>query len=345
MQTRTLGDLILLIESLLGGTFNNVSEMRTVLRLINRRLTTAYNTTPMWERYLVISEERQLAVIKVEGSGTYDGYYIKNGESSNAVNSAFADADIFVKSNDKDVVLYKSSGNKWNLGVASMAFTYTPITDIATFASNSPTSIYVQDSTDTGNYDKPSGVELWVGTGLVNTNKINLVVSDVSTVIYEGLDFPILDSSLTIGNENTIQQFIRIHRSQSFLDRSAAEYDFYVDLNGANVLNSFVSDDKVFVTYKKPLTLITHTESGANDDAVRDGYRSSSSTVPGEFFSYIAHSVFADLLRSESQFQDALREEAVAENYLSAELEKLDIIANNNNLNKKFSTHLNRNSR
>ena len=55
--------------------------------------------------------------------------------------------------------------------------------------------------------------------------------------------------------------------------------------------------------------------------------------------------MYADLLRSESQFQDAIREETVAEDYLSAELEKLDIIANNNNLKKKFSTHLNRNSR
>ena len=61
MQNRTLGDLILLIESLLGGTFNNPSEMRIVLRLINRRLTTAFNRSQSWPRYLKISEERQIA--------------------------------------------------------------------------------------------------------------------------------------------------------------------------------------------------------------------------------------------------------------------------------------------
>ena len=84
MQTRTLGDLILLIESLLGGTFNNVSEMRTVLRLINRRLTTAYNTTPMWERYVVVSEPRILSAFKtgdrISGQTSYnDVYYYKYG--------------------------------------------------------------------------------------------------------------------------------------------------------------------------------------------------------------------------------------------------------------------------
>jgi hypothetical protein len=47
----------------------------------------------------------------------------------------------------------------------------------------------------------------------------------------------------------------------------------------------------------------------------------------------------------ESKYEDARTEEAIAQNYLAQELEKIDIRSNNNSLNKKFSTYVNRQSR
>jgi hypothetical protein len=47
----------------------------------------------------------------------------------------------------------------------------------------------------------------------------------------------------------------------------------------------------------------------------------------------------------ESKYEDARTEEAIAQGYLFTELEKIDVRNNNNSLNKKFSTHVNRQSR
>ena len=333
MQNRTLGDLILLIESLLGGTFNNPSEMRIVLRLINRRLTTAFNRSQSWPRYLKISEERQIAAYELSGgagntdmnqfyrlAGTSDGTGAKSG--TNVYRGLTDTGSVIVKraSDDAWIVLVDVTVTEDN-DAKTVA-----ITDIA--GDNSDLEFVEGDTIKKNNLED---VNTWTAqsgqSGALEVEAYNLI-------------------PYTQSGKDTIGEFIRIHRKKAFLNKSSVEYDFYLDENGGNILNiSSTTDNTANVTYKKQLTLISHSESGADDDAVRDGYRTSSSNVPNEFFSYIAHSVYADLLRSESQFQDAIREETVAEDYLSAELEKLDIIANNNNLKKKFSTHLNRNSR
>ena len=332
MQTRTLGDLILLIESLLGGTFNNVSEMRIVLRLINRRLTTAYNRTQSWPRYLEVGEKRDIAALEVTGitnPSTASQYYKLVG-LANSTNSVEAGTEVYQGITTTTTGIFRSTlsaDNEWRI-LKDITFTEETDGTITVGSQDYVGDLLYTQANETITDDIEDAPWSAVnGTGTPVIRKYNLI--------------PYAQSGL-----NTIGEFIRIHRRRPFLNQSQIEYDFYLDENGANILNvASTTDNEAFPTYKKQLTLITHTESGADDDAVRDGYRTSSSTVPNEFFSYLAHSSFADLLRAESQFEDALREEAVAENYLSAELEKLDIIANNNNLKKKFSTHLNRNSR
>ena len=129
---------------------------------------------------------------------------------------------------------------------------------------------------------------------------------------------------------NTIGEFIRLHRKRAFLNNSSIEYDFFVDSTGANILNiTSNSDNKAFVTYKKQMTEFTET----------------SVDIPLEFFYFLAHAAFADFLRLESKYQDARTEEAIAQTYLAQELEKIDLRSNNNSLNHKFSTYVNRQSR
>jgi hypothetical protein len=54
--------------------------------------------------------------------------------------------------------------------------------------------------------------------------------------------------------KNTIYEWIRIHRTQPFLRNSALEFNFYVDSNGAHILNLTTADaSSAFVTYKKEL--------------------------------------------------------------------------------------------
>lgn len=59
----------------------------------------------------------------------------------------------------------------------------------------------------------------------------------------------------------------------------------------------------------------------------------------------MAHASYADFLRLEGKREEAQVEEAVARGYLNTELEKIDIRSNNNSLNHKFSTYVNRQSR
>ena len=134
----------------------------------------------------------------------------------------------------------------------------------------------------------------------------------------------------TEGVLDDISDFQRIYRTQPFNRNSALEYEFYVDSNGANVLNLIANDSgKVFVNYQKELPTFTE----------------ASTDIPYEFFFFLAHAVYADFLRMDGQHTKALQEEGVAGTYLALELEKIDLRSNNNTINKKFSTYVNRQSR
>ena len=118
------------------------------------------------------------------------------------------------------------------------------------------------------------------------------------------------------------------------------EYDFSVDKDGANILNIANTSDKVaFVTYKKQFSPFTVTGTVSSD------FTDSTVEVPGEFFSYLAHATYADFLRMDGQTDKAFAEEERANLALALELEKVDIISNNNTVNKRFSTYVNRQSR
>ena len=130
--------------------------------------------------------------------------------------------------------------------------------------------------------------------------------------------------------KNTIYEWIRIHRTQPFLRNSALEFNFYVDSNGAHILNLTTADaTSAFVTYKKELGQFT----------------ANSTNIPGEWFAFMAHTAYADFLRMDGQHDKALTEEQVAQSYIAMELEKVDNMMNNNTALKRFSTYINRQAR
>jgi hypothetical protein len=170
--------------------------------------------------------------------------------------------------------------------------------------------------------DNPSEVVTWTLTAAT--------VSGTPLVVDEQL-IPYAQTG-----KDTIGDFNRIHRKRAFLNNSAVEYEFFVDLNGANILNiTSTTDNEAFASYKKQFTPFT----------VTTDYYNSTVEVPGEFFNFIAHAVYADFLRVQNRQQEAIAEEQVAQTYLALELEKIDIRSNNNTVNKRFSTYVNRQSR
>jgi len=144
--------------------------------------------------------------------------------------------------------------------------------------------------------------------------------------------------AFTQSSKNDIAEFIRIHRTQPFLRNSALEFDFFVQSDGAHILNLTTADaDSAFVTYKKELTDIPSTWDLTGDKSTQE--------IPLEFFYYVAHSVYADFLRMDGQHDKALAEEQVADKYLANELEKTDQVMNNNTVKKRFNTYVSNQSR
>jgi hypothetical protein len=336
MQTRTYGDLFKITSALIGtGGQLDVTEQDQLSHFINRRFQQAFDESPVWPRYLVSSEARDIISLTISGlatgsssdkSGVTNGNYILIGQATgdgvavagtNIYYNPAVGARAFDGVSDSTVIYKKSSTSRWE------------IHDEETITINADGSFVVQGGgsallveADSTKKDNPSEVVTWTLTAAQ--------VSGTPLVVDEQL-IPYAQTS-----KDTIGDFNRIHRKRAFQNNSSMEYDFFVDFNGANILNIANStDNEAFVSYKKQFTPFT----------VTSDYYNSTAEVPGEFFNYIAHAVYADFLRVQNRQEQALAEEQVAQTYLALELEKIDIRSNNNTINKRFSTYVNRQSR
>ena len=341
MQTRTYKDLFRLITSMIGTGGElaaSGTEDTQVADFINRRFQQAFDQSPIWPRYFVNSEARDIISLNISGLGAgsssdqsvkINGNYILLGQDA-GTSGAVAGTNVYynpaigtrtANSIGSATVIYKrSSTNRWEIEVdGSIDLNTISEGSIAVDATAGDTVLV---EADTNKKDNPSEVVTWTLTATL--------VSGTPLVVDEQL-IPYAQTGKT-----TIGDFNRIHRKRAFLNNSAIEYEFFVDLNGANILNiTNTTDNEAFVSYKKQFTPFT----------VTSDFYNSTVEVPGEFFNFIAHAVYADFLRVQNRQQEAIAEEQVAQTYLALELEKIDIRSNNNTVNKRFSTYVNRQSR
>ena len=336
MQTRDYKDLFRLISSMVGtGGELADGEQTQVSNFINRRFQQAFDESPVWPRYLVSSEARDIISLIISGLGAgsstdsspaVNGNYILLGQDSGG-NDGVAGTNVYfnpAQGTESDIriagstVIYKRNGNgRWQINTNSGI-------DISSSGAISADGggVLMATEADTNTKDNPSDVVNWTISDTALSGK------------------PLLQNTQIIpyaqSNRTTIGDFNRIHRKRAFQNNSSMEYDFFVDFNGANILNIANStDNEAFVSYKKQFTPFT----------VTSDYYNSVVEVPGEFFNYISHAVYADFLRVQNRQEEALAEEQVAQTYLNLELEKIDIRSNNNTINKRFSTYVNRQSR
>jgi len=337
MQTRTYGDLFKITSALIGtGGQLDVTEQDQLSHFINRRFQQAFDESPVWPRYLVSSEARDIISLNISGLGAgsstdsssvVNGNYILLGQE-NGGNGGVAGTNIYYnpahgsRSHNQVIgtaVIYKrASTSRWEIETScNIAINADGTIDVQTGTGDT-----VLVEADAAKKDNPSEVITWTLTAAK--------VSGTPLIVDEQL-IPYAQTG-----KDTIGDFNRIHRKKAFQNNSSMEYDFFVDFNGANILNIANStDNEAFVSYKKQFTPFT----------VTSDYYNSVVEVPGEFFNYIAHAVYADFLRVQNRQEQALAEEQVAQTYLALELEKIDIRSNNNTINKRFSTYVNRQSR
>ena len=333
-------DLFNTIKALAGVNDFTDNEITDLVSFSNRRLTMAYNTSPMWERYVVVSEPRILSTFKlgdrITDANYNNQYYYKYGTYEHTTGK-FSDFFTVVDrslSGQANAHFAKRSDGKWFWGGAT--FTKNLETGVVTIEGGTQFALQ-QDEEEK---DSPLDVLVWSNVTTIGSGTLSLEAKN--TVLYDE-SYEEDSSSDAAEQKQTIQDFIRIHRKRAFLNNSATEYDFYVDADGANVLNSTATDGEVFVTYKKPIVntttgqVITSLDTTATSNYLTE--------IPLEFFNYTAHGVYADFLRMDGQHDKAAFEEQKADMFLATELERIDIINNNNSLNHKFSTYVNTSSR
>lgn len=340
MQTRTYGDLYKLIQSLAGVKSFAPSEQDDIANFINRRFFTAYSTTNAWPRYLVNSEERTVTSFEVSGisatgpgSETLSGYYYYLGDDERGEAVYYP---IQVSLGNEFIFQRGTDANKlWALTyISPNSIAIDPETGVVSWT-GVPTVAIMQQA-DTKIVDYPWNVKKWNGSIYVQ----GFAVIEQKNAVRTKEDY--FYSTFLSGYDPTVNgkkktpeigEFIRVYKQHPNLARSVQEYDFFVDENGANIINTEVN--KVYVTYKKPFTKFS----------VTSNYETSTVEVPEEFFSYIAHGAYADFLTMDGQTSKAIVESDRAEEHLRLQLEKVDIMNNNNFPNTKFSTYVNRQAR
>jgi hypothetical protein len=321
MQNRQYKDLFRLISTLVGTGGDLAANEQVIVReFINRRFQQAFDESPIWERYLVTSEERDILALTLSGATASTDVNVNQNYKllgSNSGAHGKLGTNVYQGVTTETVYIYKTTGDAWR--VASGITGKHTIVNSEVVLSGAGTEQFIE--TDTPKKSNVYEVETWDPRG-ASTDLLQVVPRSLIPYAQTG--------------KTTIGGFNRIHRKQAFLNHSAIEYEFYVDAEGANILNITSSNDNsAFITYKKEFTPFE----------VTSNYYSSEVDVPSEFFNYISHSVYADFLRVQNRQQEAIAEEGVAQTYLALELEKIDIRANNNTVNKRFSTYVNRQSR
>ena len=116
----------------------------------------------------------------------------------------------------------------------------------------------------------------------------------------------------TESGKDSIDTFLRVHKQAPYVTASVQEYDIMVTASGATLVCGDLDPSEAFVTYKAQLT-----------DTYGDGSGETTS-IPAEWFQYLAHGTYADYLRAEGQQEKAALADQEAEALLQDELIRID---------------------
>lgn len=290
MQTKSYDDLLALTTALIGAGSLTDPEKAQILQFVNRRAHEAYQTSESWPRYMVANEPRTIVANQTVPYAEDSFYVFGAGESD--VNGLYT-ADNIATTYSRNVS-------------PTVGYTIFPGESGVAYIVDQDDNIKYQASAANGEIPQ-SGWSTYAVAPLVST-PTEIVAIDVAN----------------------IAEFIRIHRTQPFVNRSALEYDFYTTAQGAHIMNiSGGEASTAYITYKKEFTPFTI----------------ASTDIPQEWFYFIAHGAYADFLRVQGEQEKAIAEEQVAGTYLALELEKIDNRVNNTNLVNRFSTYVSRQAR
>ena len=111
---------------------------------------------------------------------------------------------------------------------------------------------------------------------------------------------------------SSIDTFLRVYKQAPYIASSVQEYDIMVTSAGATLVCGDLNPSEAYVTYKAQLS-----------DTYGDG-SGESTTIPAEWYQYMAHGTYADYLRAEGQQEKSVIADQEAELLLQDEMIRLD---------------------
>lgn len=133
---------------------------------------------------------------------------------------------------------------------------------------------------------------------------------------------------------DSVDTFVIIHRSAPYIADSAQNFDFYVDFTGAKIVDGDLNSAPAYATYKKQTTSV-----------YGDGTNGTTSSIPDEWFEYLAHGTYSDWLRSEGQMEKSQIADAEAMDKLTDELIRIDEMRSSALVSTRIQTNANMQSR
>ena len=116
---------------------------------------------------------------------------------------------------------------------------------------------------------------------------------------------------------SSVDTFLRIFKQAPYISSSVQEFDFTVTADGATLVAGDLDPSSAFLTYKAQFT-------DTYGPGLPDGLSTDVTSVPAEWFQYLAHGTYADYLRAEGQQEKAALADQEAEALLTEELIRLD---------------------
>ena len=130
-------------------------------------------------------------------------------------------------------------------------------------------------------------------------------------------------------NGHKVDTFLRIYRAAPYSGVNVQEYEYTVTSAGAALIYGNTAPDAVWVTCKTQF-LDTYGNAAGNN-----------SSIPNEWFQYIAHGTYSDYLRAEGQQERAALAEQEANEILLDELMRLDEQHTQTIISNRISTNSN----
>ena len=116
---------------------------------------------------------------------------------------------------------------------------------------------------------------------------------------------------------SSVDTFLRVFKQAPYIASSVQEFDFTVTADGATLVAGDLNPSTAFLTYKAQF-------SDTYGPGLPDGLSTDVTSVPAEWFQYLAHGTYADYLRAEGQQEKAALADQEAEALLTEELIRLD---------------------